>query len=71
MTLLDAFFAIHDPTSQDRQGSDAGRQYRSAIFFHSDIQQSIVDTRISQKQHEYTQPIVTQVRPAAHFWLAE
>src|SRR3954465_8745256 len=34
--ILNVFFAIHDPTTRDRQGNDVGPQYRSVIFYHSD-----------------------------------
>jgi peptide-methionine (S)-S-oxide reductase len=36
--ILEVFFATHDPTSWDRQGDDAGAQYRSVIFYHGDVQ---------------------------------
>jgi len=36
--ILDVFFAIHDPTTRDRQGNDVGSQYRSVIFYHDDRQ---------------------------------
>src|SRR5512139_4140071 len=39
--LLGVFFAIHDPTTRDRQGNDVGSQYRSAIFFHSPEQERV------------------------------
>src|SRR5438270_1023965 len=39
--ILEVFFAIHDPTSMDRQGNDSGTQYRSVIFTHSDAQARI------------------------------
>lgn len=69
--LLDAFFLIHDPTSRDRQGNDAGSQYRSVIFFHSEEQKASIDSRIAEKQHEYTDAIITEIKPAQEFWLAE
>src|ERR1022692_578906 len=41
--ILEVFFAIHDPTSRDRQGNDSGTQYRSAIFFHDAGQQGVAE----------------------------
>jgi peptide-methionine (S)-S-oxide reductase len=58
-TLLDEFFEMHNPTMLNRQGPDCGTQYRSAIFFHDEAQESAAD------------PIVTQVAPASEFWRAE
>jgi peptide-methionine (S)-S-oxide reductase len=72
-TLLLAFFAIHDPTTPDRQGHDVGSQYRSVIFTHSPEQQRIALDLIGVLDREQTwpDPIVTQVVPAERFWPAE
>jgi peptide-methionine (S)-S-oxide reductase len=71
--LLDAFFALHDPTQLNRQGPDIGKQYRSAIFYHSDEQKREAERKIEQLRLEgqYDEPIVTQVAPAGTFWRAE
>ena len=71
--LLDVFFVIHDPTQLDRQGNDVGTQYRSAVFFHSTEQQRIAQEKIEGLRREgvYDDPIVTQVVPAADFYVAE
>ena len=71
--VLEVFFAIHDPTSIDRQGNDAGTQYRSAIFTHSEEQRSIAEALIAELDQEdiYGLPIVTEVRPAETFYRAE
>ena len=41
--LLEVFFATHDPTTPNRQGSDVGSQYRSAVFYHSDEQKELAE----------------------------
>ena len=71
--LLDAFFALHDPTQLNRQGPDWGSQYRSAIFTHSDAQATAARARIAELNAAGTfrKPIVTQVTPATSFWKAE
>jgi peptide-methionine (S)-S-oxide reductase len=71
--ILEVFFAIHDPTSLDRQGNDAGPQYRSVIFYHDDGQAITAREIIRELEAEgaFPRPIVTEVRPAATFYMAE
>ncbi|MBM3345178.1 MAG: peptide-methionine (S)-S-oxide reductase MsrA [Betaproteobacteria bacterium] len=71
--LLEVFFVIHDPTTLNRQGNDAGTQYRSAVFFHSAEQRQTTEDLIAQLTREkvWPSPIVTQVVPAEKFWIAE
>jgi peptide-methionine (S)-S-oxide reductase len=71
--LLGVFFAIHDPTTLNRQGNDVGTQYRSAIFFHSPEQKAAAEMVIErlEKENLFGRPIVTQVAPASTFYPAE
>ena len=69
--LLDVFFAIHDPTTLNRQGNDAGTQYRSAIFYHSEAQQHTAREVIAEIVGEFDNPIVTEVTAAEKFYPAE
>jgi peptide-methionine (S)-S-oxide reductase len=72
--LLDAFFSLHDPTQMNRQGPDWGTQYRSAIFFHSELQRVEAEAKIAELNASgkfSPKKIVTQVTPAQTFWKAE
>ncbi len=71
--LLEVFFVIHDPTTLNRQGNDAGTQYRSAIFYHSPEQKAIAEDVIAHftKDKIFNAPIVTEVVPAGPFYRAE
>ena len=71
--LLDVFFATHDPTTLNRQGADAGTQYRSAIFFHSVAQREAAERKIAELNDArlWSNPIVTQVVPSETFFPAE
>lgn len=71
--ILEVFFAIHDPTTLNRQGNDVGTQYRSAIFFHSDEQKATAEAVIQEltASGAFLDKIVTEVVPAATFYVAE
>lgn len=71
--LLKVFFAIHDPTTLNRQGNDAGTQYRSVIFYHSAEQKDAAQEMIASLSAEgiWSQPMVTEVLPATIFYPAE
>ncbi|HEY6292174.1 MAG TPA: peptide-methionine (S)-S-oxide reductase MsrA [Terriglobia bacterium] len=71
--LLKVFWENHDPTTLNRQGPDAGTQYRSAIFYHSPEQQTAAERSKEQLENSgaFRRPIVTQIVPAAEFWQAE
>lgn len=71
--ILRVFFAVHDPTTLNRQGPDFGTQYRSAIFYQSDEQKRVAEEVIDEvtKEGVYDDPIVTEVKPLEKFWPAE
>lgn len=69
--LLDVFFAIHDPTTLNRQGNDVGTQYRSAIYYHSDAQKQTAREAIAEIAADFDNPIVTEVTAAEKFYPAE
>ncbi len=71
--ILEVFFAIHDPTTLNRQGEDAGTQYRSVIFWENEEQRAAAEAMVGQleKDGAYPDPIVTQIVQASEFWPAE
>jgi len=72
--LLKVFFSIaHDPTTEDRQGPDVGKQYRSAIFYANEEQRRVADAYIAQLNAAkvFDAPIVTEVVPLHRFYEAE
>ena len=71
--LLEIFFATHDPTTLNRQGADVGTQYRSAIFYHDDIQKEIAKNVIEKLNESkvFPSPIVTTLEKAKVFYAAE
>jgi peptide-methionine (S)-S-oxide reductase len=72
-SLLDVFFANHDPTTLDRQGPDVGSQYRSVVFFHSPEQERAARAKMEMLKisGRFKRPIVTTLEPAPTFWRAE
>jgi peptide-methionine (S)-S-oxide reductase len=71
--LLEFFFQIHDPSTKDRQGNDAGASYRSAIFYVTDEQRAIAEDTIADVDASGLWPgkVVTELAPAGPFWEAE
>ena len=71
--ILGVFFAIHDPTTLNRQGHDVGPQYRSAIFYHDDEQKAAAEQTIAEIEASkiWGKPIVTEVTALPEFYVAE
>jgi len=69
--ILEVFFAVHDPTTLNRQGGDVGEQYRSVIFTHSPAQEAVANEVIREAQEGHDDEIVTQLLPAREYWRAE
>ncbi len=71
--VLEIFFAMHDPTTLNRQGNDRGTQYRSTIMYHNEQQQQIAQSVIDRLTADGTlgDPIVTEVVPLPEFYPAE
>jgi peptide-methionine (S)-S-oxide reductase len=71
--ILEVFFTIHDPTTLNRQGADAGTQYRSAIFYHNVDQKNVAENVIQEldRSNVWENPIVTEITPFQNFYPAE
>jgi peptide-methionine (S)-S-oxide reductase len=71
--LLDAFWTVHDPTQVNRQGPDHGKQYRTAIFFHSPEQEAAAkkSKQALEASGKLRRPIATEITAAGPFWRAE
>lgn len=71
--LLDLFWNHHNPTTYNRQGPDIGEQYRSVIFYHSDIQKKLAEESMQKltDMKKFKNPIVTEIVPAGTFYRAE
>ena len=71
--IFEIFFATHDPTTLNRQGNDAGTQYRSGIYFTTPEQKALADDLIREMSQDklFGAPVVTEVLPLANYWPAE
>lgn len=69
--ILIIFMTTHDPTSLNRQGADAGTQYRSVIYYHNEAQQKKATVVLEEMQAMYEKPIVTELSALGIFYDAE
>jgi peptide-methionine (S)-S-oxide reductase len=71
--ILEIFFAVHDPTTLNRQGNDSGTQYRSGIYYTDDEQKQVAQDLIAEMTRDklFGRPVVTEVKPLANYWPAE
>ncbi len=71
--ILKVFWSNHDPTTPNRQGPDIGKQYRSAVFFHTPEQEAAAKSMKEKLQDSglFKRKIVTEIVPASTFWKAE
>jgi peptide-methionine (S)-S-oxide reductase len=69
--LLEIFFTIHDPTTLNRQGNDAGTQYRSGIYWHLPAQQAVAQAVIAEVNAATGGRVVTELLAELNYWPAE
>lgn len=69
--LLQIFFAVHDPTTRDRQGNDVGPQYRSGIYVHDDAQAAVAREVLAEADAALGGRVVTELEPERNYWRAE
>ena len=70
--LLEVFFAVHDPTTEDREGPDVGSQYRSAVYYHDEEQREAVEAYVAElEERGVYDGIVTEIAPLDAYYEAE
>lgn len=69
--LLDIFWALHDPTTLNKQGNDVGTQYRSIILYSNEEQKNIAEKSKKDNSDVWDDPIVTEILPLQTFYMAE
>lgn len=71
--LLDVFWMNIDPTTLNKQFTDVGTQYRTAIFYHDENQRTLAEASKArlERSGRYEKPIVTEIGPATNFYVAE
>lgn len=69
--ILEVFWHIHDPTTLNRQGADAGTQYRSGIYYADEAQKAVIEASLAKAKGMFTEPIVTEIEPLKNWHEAE
>ena len=69
--MLDIFWQAHDPTTLNRQGNDAGTQYRSIIFYQDEKQKATAEKSRAAIANDFSDPVVTEIKPLTAFYKAE
>ncbi len=69
--LLSHYFTIIDPTLLNQQGNDRGEQYRTGVYYQDEADRAIIEQAIAAEKDKYDEPIVTEVEPLDHYYLAE
>lgn len=69
--LLEKYFKIIDPTSQNRQGYDIGSNYRSGVYYKDNADLPVIRAVVEEVQKKYDRPVVTEILPLANFYEAE
>ena len=69
--VLEIFFAIHDPTTLNRQGNDVGPQYRSGIYWHDEAQRAVAQAVWDEAQAAHGGRVVTELQRLDNYWRAE
>jgi peptide-methionine (S)-S-oxide reductase len=69
--ILEVFFVIHDPTTLNRQGNDAGTQYRSGIYLSDEADRDVAQQVIEELQRALPKQVVTELMPLSNYSAAE
>ncbi|TAA69736.1 peptide-methionine (R)-S-oxide reductase MsrB [Planococcus salinarum] len=70
-SLVSQFFLIIDPTLLNQQGNDKGTMYRTAVFYEDPEERAVIDAVVEAEAERYDKPIVTEIEPLEHYYLAE
>ncbi|MCM3611877.1 peptide-methionine (R)-S-oxide reductase MsrB [Planococcus sp. MERTA32b] len=70
-SLVSQFFMIIDPTLLNQQGNDKGTQYRTGVYYENDEDRAVIDGVVAAEAERYDKPIVTEIEPLEHYYLAE
>lgn len=70
-TLLEAYLLVIDPTSLNRQGADAGSQYRTGIYYRDEVDAAVAREVLAAEAKRHAKPLVVELQPLRNWWPAE